>query len=196
MRAFAWTVRCACLSAGASVLAVRGAWLLARRRQEQQRSSHEGDTGQDAGGDAEDRCLGAWPDRTGAVAAGSRVIAATAPAEGGAAASPAAATGETTSASVGPQDPNGPPQSKPERAEPFSFADFTWLNGNARTKDVPLDTKFFTPEIRADVSYIYDFNHPKDDTIGGSSEVFRSDEVQVTQSAWAATSTTTMCEGA
>jgi Putative beta-barrel porin-2, OmpL-like. bbp2 len=43
------------------------------------------------------------------------------------------------------------------------------------------DTKFFTPEIRADVDYVYDFNHPKDDTIGGSSEVFRSDEVQVTQ---------------
>ncbi len=70
---------------------------------------------------------------------------------------------------------------KPVAAEPFAFADFTWLNGNARTKEVPLDTKFFTPEIRADVSYIYDFNHPKDDTIGGSSEVFRSKEVQVTQ---------------
>jgi hypothetical protein len=69
----------------------------------------------------------------------------------------------------------------PAKAEPFAFADFTWLNGNARTKEVPLDTKFFTPEIRADVSYIYDFNHPKDDTIGGSSEVFRSKEVQVTQ---------------
>ncbi|MBV9886012.1 MAG: porin [Acidobacteria bacterium] len=66
-------------------------------------------------------------------------------------------------------------------AEPFAFADWTWLNGNARTKDVPLDTKFFTPEIRADVDYVYDFNHPKDDTIGGSSEVFRSNEVQVTQ---------------
>ncbi|HXY01637.1 MAG TPA: outer membrane beta-barrel protein [Candidatus Limnocylindrales bacterium] len=67
------------------------------------------------------------------------------------------------------------------KAEPFAFADFTWLNGNARTKEVPLDTKFFTPEIRADVSYIYDFNHPKDDSIGGSSEVFRSNEVQLTQ---------------
>jgi len=70
---------------------------------------------------------------------------------------------------------------KPEKAVPFAFADFTWLNGNARTKEVPLDTKFFTPEIRADVDYIYDFHHPKDDTIGGSSEVFRANEVQVTQ---------------
>jgi len=66
-------------------------------------------------------------------------------------------------------------------AEPFAFADWTWLNGNPRTKDVPLDTKFFTPEIRADVDYIYDFRHPKDDTVSGSSEVFRANEVQLTQ---------------
>jgi len=68
-----------------------------------------------------------------------------------------------------------------EKKEPFAFADFTWLNGNARTKDLAMDTKFFTPEIRADVDYIYDFNHPKDNTISGSSEVFRANEVQVTQ---------------
>ena len=70
---------------------------------------------------------------------------------------------------------------KPAKAEPFAFADWTWLNGNARTKTPAFDSKFFTPEIRADVDYIYDLNHPKDDTIGGSSEVFRSNEVQVTQ---------------
>jgi Putative beta-barrel porin-2, OmpL-like. bbp2 len=70
---------------------------------------------------------------------------------------------------------------KAAKAEPFAFADFTWLNGNARTKDTPYATSFFTPEIRADVDYVYDFAHPKDDTIGGSSEVFRSNEVQVTQ---------------
>jgi len=70
---------------------------------------------------------------------------------------------------------------KPEKAEPFAFADFTWLNGNARTKDLAFDTKFFTPEIRTDVDYIYDFNHPKDNTISGSSEVFRANEVQMTQ---------------
>jgi hypothetical protein len=70
---------------------------------------------------------------------------------------------------------------QPGKAEPFSFADFTWLNGNSRTKDTPYATSFFTPEIRADVDYNYSFNHPKDDTIGGSSEVFRHGEVQVTQ---------------
>jgi Putative beta-barrel porin-2, OmpL-like. bbp2 len=69
---------------------------------------------------------------------------------------------------------------KPAKAEPFAFADWTWLNGNPRTKEPAFDSKFFTPEIRADVAYHYDFNHPKDDTIGGSSEVFRSNEISLT----------------
>src|SRR5260370_33325019 len=69
---------------------------------------------------------------------------------------------------------------KPGSSEPFSFADWSWLTGNARPKDTPYDTKFFTPEFRADINYVYDFNHPKDDTIGGSSEVFRSNEMHVT----------------
>ena len=56
-----------------------------------------------------------------------------------------------------------------------------WLNGNSRIKEVPFDTKFFTPEIRADVNYTHDFHHPQDDTIGGSSEIFRANEFQVTQ---------------
>lgn len=68
-----------------------------------------------------------------------------------------------------------------EKPAPFSFADFSWLNGNSRIKEVPFDTKFFTPEVRADVDYVYDFKHPKDDTIGGSSEIFRANEFQVTQ---------------
>jgi hypothetical protein len=80
-----------------------------------------------------------------------------------------------------PTEKGKPGAVKPGKAEPFAFADFTWLNGNARTKESPMDTKFFTPEIRADVDYNYSFNHPMDDTIGGSSEVFRHGEVQVTQ---------------
>jgi Putative beta-barrel porin-2, OmpL-like. bbp2 len=70
---------------------------------------------------------------------------------------------------------------KPAKAEPFAFADWTWLNGNSRVKEPPFDTKFFTPEVQADVDYIVDFNHPSDDSIGGSSEVFRAYEVQLTQ---------------
>jgi hypothetical protein len=72
------------------------------------------------------------------------------------------------------------PGNKPAKAEPFAFADWTWLTGNPRTKTPAFDSKFFTPEIRADVSYIYDFANPIDDTISGSSEVFRSSEFQVT----------------
>ena len=103
-------------------------------------------------------------------------------------------TSESTVATVQPPSPVAqaalpaasdgqslPKVGKKPKAEPFAFGDFTWLNGNARTKEVPLDTKFFTPEIRADVDYIVDFNHPKDDTIGGSSEVFRANEFQLTQ---------------
>ncbi len=47
--------------------------------------------------------------------------------------------------------------------------------------ETPFANKFFTPEIRADVDYVYDFAHPADDTIGGSSEIFRSGEFQGTQ---------------
>lgn len=76
--------------------------------------------------------------------------------------------------------PEVAPQKK-QPSEPFAFADFTWMNGNPREKDTPLDTKLFTPEFRADVSYIFDFNHPKDDTLVGSSESGRTQEIQVQQ---------------
>jgi hypothetical protein len=72
-------------------------------------------------------------------------------------------------------------QAAPASQDPFSDADWTWLNGNPRTKDIFWDSKFFTPEIRADINYVSDFNHPTDHTIGGSSELFRSSEVQLEQ---------------
>jgi hypothetical protein len=70
---------------------------------------------------------------------------------------------------------------KPGYVEPFSDADWTWLNGSPRTKEIYWDTKFFTPEIRVDTNYVADFNHPTDHSIGGSSELFRSYEVQLEQ---------------
>ena len=93
-------------------------------------------------------------------------------------------TQSLVSPSAATQSGEGTPSAsdrKPAKAEPFAFADWTWLNGNPRTNTPAFDSKFFTPEIRADVDYIYDFAHPKDDTISGSSEVFRSSEVQLTQ---------------
>lgn len=71
-----------------------------------------------------------------------------------------------------PPDPHSPA---------FSDWDWTWLNGNPRNKDVAFDSKFFTPEIRADITYAYDFSNPTDDTNSGSSEIFRTNEIQLEQ---------------
>lgn len=62
----------------------------------------------------------------------------------------------------GLSEPGTPPAPVLKVAEPFAFADFTWLNGNSRQKDAILDTKYFTGEFRADLNYVYDFNHPQD----------------------------------
>jgi hypothetical protein len=70
---------------------------------------------------------------------------------------------------------------KKPKIDPFSDWDWSWLNGNPRTKEAAFDSKFFTPEIRADVTYTYDFNRPVDNTISGSSEIFRSNEIQLEQ---------------
>jgi hypothetical protein len=69
----------------------------------------------------------------------------------------------------------------PAGFEPFSYADWTWMNANGRQHDSPWSTKYFTPEFRADVNYIDDFNHPRDATMGGSTESFRSNEWQLEQ---------------
>jgi hypothetical protein len=76
------------------------------------------------------------------------------------------------------------PEEKAEEkkaAEPFAFADFSWVPGNYGASERPLSTKAFTGELRVDVAYHDDFNHPKDNTISGSSEVFRHGEFQLTQ---------------
>ena len=67
------------------------------------------------------------------------------------------------------------------KTAPFSDADWSWMMSNSRTVDFPLTTKYFTPEIRVDTNYNLDFNHPADDTISGSSEIFRAQEIQVEQ---------------
>jgi hypothetical protein len=69
----------------------------------------------------------------------------------------------------------------PDGWDPFSYADWTWMNANGRQHDSPWTTKYFTPEFRADVNYVDDFNHPRDATMGGSTESFRSNEWQLEQ---------------
>jgi hypothetical protein len=85
------------------------------------------------------------------------------------------------------QHPDPPPivakpdPKEPRVEEPFAFADFTWLNGTSRTSTSPLQTELFTGEFRVDTTYIHDFNHPKDHTLGGTSESGRTDEFQLQQ---------------
>jgi hypothetical protein len=76
------------------------------------------------------------------------------------------------------------PEPAPENDTVTPFANdgyIGWLNGNSREHSPVFDTKFFTPEIRFDVNYLADFNHPKDHTIDGSTEEFRSNEFQIEQ---------------
>ena len=74
-----------------------------------------------------------------------------------------------------------PPGPAVDNDTPFAFGDFTWLNGTPRNKDTVLDTKFFTPEVRFDSHFMQSFNQPIDHTMGGSTESFRSGEVQLEQ---------------
>jgi Putative beta-barrel porin-2, OmpL-like. bbp2 len=94
-------------------------------------------------------------------------------------ASAAVSASPTVSVAQTPSDSTVP--AKKEKIAPFSDWDWTWLNGNPRNKDTAFDTKFFTPEIRADVTYNYDFNKPIDNSEGGSSEIFRANEIGLEQ---------------
>ncbi len=89
---------------------------------------------------------------------------------------PAPAAAQPAAPATAPTTP--PPV---DNVTPFADYDWTWLNGNPRNKDVAFDSKFFTPEIRADLTYTYDFNKPIDNSMGGSSELFRSNEIQLEQ---------------
>jgi hypothetical protein len=88
--------------------------------------------------------------------------------------------GPAVSAAQTPSDSADKPAKQPP-SEPFAFADWSWMNGSPHNKEPVWDSKFFTPEIRLDTDYVSSFNHPKDDTLGGSTEIFRSNEVQVEQ---------------
>jgi hypothetical protein len=76
------------------------------------------------------------------------------------------------------QAPDAPPEH--DTVTPFADSDTTWANGTTRAPPL-LDTKLFTPEIRFDAYYAQSGNHPKDHTIDGSTEEFRSGEFQVEQ---------------
>jgi len=67
------------------------------------------------------------------------------------------------------------------KAEPFAFGDFTWLNGNSRQTEFPLDGKVFSGEFTLDANYVYDFANPQDHSLDGSTNTGRTNEIQVEQ---------------
>jgi hypothetical protein len=96
------------------------------------------------------------------------------------------AAGPTTPAATTATTPAPAPAAPEITAEittkeaPFP-GDWTWMNSAGHQVDSPMATKYFTPEIRFDANYIFSNNHPKDDSLGGSTEMFRSDEWQLEQ---------------
>ena len=92
------------------------------------------------------------------------------------------AAAAAAAAAIVPEALQAPPAAPAvDTQTPFAVGDLGWMNGTSRVTTPVFDTKFFTPEIRFDVNYLQDFNHPVDHTIVGSTEEFRSGEFQVEQ---------------
>ena len=113
------------------------------------------------------------------------IVLVTAPGQAPAAPAPSPAPSPSPAA-ASPSVPEAlqSPEPGPENDTVTPFANdgyIGWMNGNTRENAPIFDTKFFTPEIRFDVNYLSDFNHPKDHTIVGSTEEFRSGEFQIEQ---------------
>ena len=87
-----------------------------------------------------------------------------------------------------PQSPALPPAATPPTQEPtaaaapvdlqtpFAYADYTWMNSVPRNHDEVLDSKYFTGEFRVDTNYMYDYEHPIDHTLVGTTEGERTGE--------------------
>lgn len=84
--------------------------------------------------------------------------------------SPAPAPGAPAAA---PAAPAAPPV---DLQTPFAFGDFTWMLSNPRNHDEVLDGKYFSGEFRVDTNYMYDYNHPIDDTLDETTEGERTGE--------------------
>ena len=76
-----------------------------------------------------------------------------------------------------PPAPAAPATPPVDLMTPFAFGDFTWMNAVPRSHDSVLDGKYFSGEFRVDTNYIYDYNHPIDHTLGGTTEGERTGEV-------------------
>ena len=95
-------------------------------------------------------------------------------------------TGQATAAPAAAVAP-APPEIAAEittKSAPWAFADWTWTNDGGHNADSPMSTKYFTPEIRFDANYILDYNHPEDDTMVGSTEMYRAEDFQLEQASF------------
>src|ERR1022692_2189889 len=88
---------------------------------------------------------------------------------------------QKAAATAGTATPTPPVPAPVDLQTPFAFADFTWMNAVPRNTDEVLDGKYFSPEIRTDMNYIYDYAHPIDHTLGGTTEGERTGEVTLQQ---------------
>jgi hypothetical protein len=78
--------------------------------------------------------------------------------------------------------PAAPPTTPPvDLQTPFAFADFTWMNAVPRNHDSVLDGKYFSGEFRVDTNYMYDYAHPIDHTLSGTTEGVRTGEFVLQQ---------------
>jgi hypothetical protein len=80
-----------------------------------------------------------------------------------------------------PEAPAGAPPATPpvDLETPFAFADFTWMLSNSRNHDEVLDGKYFSGEFRVDTNYMYDYEHPIDHTLIGTTEGERTGEFNI-----------------
>jgi hypothetical protein len=74
------------------------------------------------------------------------------------------------------QQPAAPAPAPVDLQTPFAYADYTWMNSVPRNHDAVLDGKYFSGEFRVDTNYIYDFEHPIDHSLIGTTEGERTGE--------------------
>src|SRR5277367_6336184 len=117
------------------------------------------------------------------IPAAAAVAAAASPAPAPAPATPATTASASAAQATVPEALQAPaPGPDVDLQTPWADVGYVgWLNGTPREKTPIFDTKFFTPEIRLDMNYLQSGNHPIDHTIVGSTEEFRSGEVQSEQ---------------
>ena len=88
---------------------------------------------------------------------------------------------QKAAATPGTATPAPPVPAPADLQTPFAYADFTWMNALPRNEDEVLDGKYFSGEVRTDMNYIYDYWHPVDHSLVGTTEGERTGEFVLQQ---------------